>query len=182
MGRDKALIDVNGIPLVARVASLVAMAADPVLLATGIPGRLDQMGYAEVADDPPGVGPLGALIGGLAASPHDLLAAAAVDMPFASPRLLRLLANLQTGEDAVVPVSPSGPEPLHAVYAKAALPELRRAATEGRLGLRSALQGMRVRLVEEAEWTNADPTGRFAFNVNRPEDLAGLDYPGAASG
>jgi molybdopterin-guanine dinucleotide biosynthesis protein A len=98
----------------------------------------------------------------------------AVDMPFVSPELLTQLADLYDGEDAVVPMTDSGAEPLHAVYAKSALPGLRDAEAEGRLALRAVLEGLRVRLVEEAEWRRIDPTGRFAFNVNRPEDLNGL--------
>jgi molybdopterin-guanine dinucleotide biosynthesis protein A len=174
MGRDKALIQVEGDPLVVRVASRMSRAADPVTLAPGHAGRLSDFGYPEVADDPPGVGPLGGLVGGLAASPHHLLAAVAVDMPFVSPELLMLLANLHDGEDAVVPVTDSGVEPLHAVYAKTALPGLRQASAEGRFVLRAILEGLRVRLVEEEEWRRADPSGRFALNVNRPEDLNGL--------
>jgi molybdenum cofactor guanylyltransferase len=174
MGLDKALIHIAGDPLVVRVASRVSLAADPVMLAPGRAGRLSDLGYQEVADDPYGIGPLGGLVGGLAASPHHLLAAVAVDMPFVSPELLSLLADLQDGEDAVVPVTDSGAEPLHAVYAKTALPGLREASAKGRFVLRAVLEGLRVRLVEEAEWRRADPTGRFALNVNRPEDLNGL--------
>ena len=150
------------------------MVADPVMLAPGRAGRLTDLGYPEVADDPPGVGPLGGLIGGLSASPHPLLAAAAVDMPFVSPDVLRLLAGLHQDEDAVVPVTDSGVEPLHAVYSTTALPLLRGACVEGRFAMRAALEGLRVRLVDESEWKRADPGGRFALNVNRPEDLGGL--------
>jgi molybdopterin-guanine dinucleotide biosynthesis protein A len=174
MGRDKALMEIDGVPLVIRIVSLVAEVADPVLLAPGSPGRLGDLGYPEVADDPAGVGPLGGLLGGLARSPHHLLAVVAVDMPFASPKLLGLLADLHAGEDAVVPVTDSGVEPLHAVYAATAVAGLRRSQAAGRPALQLALQGLRVRRVEEREWRSADPTGRFAVNVNRPEDLTGL--------
>jgi molybdenum cofactor guanylyltransferase len=174
MGRDKALIEIEGRPLAVRVASRMSRVADPVMLAPGRAGRLTHLGYPEVADDPPGVGPLGGLLAGLAASPHHLLAVAAVDMPFVSSKLLRLLADLHDGEDAIVPVTDAGVEPLHAVYAKTALPGLRAACAEGRRALRVALEDLRVRLVEDPEWRQADPGGRFAFNVNGPEDLSGL--------
>jgi molybdopterin-guanine dinucleotide biosynthesis protein A len=174
MGRDKSFIQVAGEPLVVRVASRISAVADPVMLAPGRAGRLSDLGYPEVADEPPGVGPLGGLIGGLAASPHPLLAAAAVDMPLVSPEVLRLLAGLHQDQDAVVPVTDSGVQPLHAVYAKTALPLLREACSEGRFVLRAVLEGLRVRLVDESEWRRVDPGGRFALNVNRPEDLDGL--------
>lgn len=174
MGRDKALLDVEGQPLVVRAAARLAAVADPVLLAPGRTGRLGDLGYPEVGDELPDAGPVAGLAAGLAASPHPLMAVVAVDLPFASPTLLRLLATTWDGEDAVVPVTAHGPEPLHAVYARSALPAIREALRERRLGLRALLDRLRVRAVEEAAWREADPEGRFARNLNRPEDLAGL--------
>ena len=177
MGSDKALVEIGGEPLVIRVAGRVARVAHPVLLATGRPGRLGALGYREVADERRGAGPLSGLVAGLAASPHDLLAAVAVDMPFASPELFRHLAERAVGVDAVVPVTASGREPLHAVYAASALPGLRAALFEDHLAVRDALGTLRVQEVTEDEWRQADPTGRFSLNVNRPEDLARLGRP-----
>ena len=174
MGREKALISVGGRPLVLHVAGLLEQAADPVLLASGGPGRLGSLGYGEVHDAASGSGPLGGLVGGLAASPHPLVAVVAVDMPFASPALFKLLATLHEDEEAVVPRTESGPQPLHAVYATTALPKLRAALLEGRLALRAVLSDLYARWVEEKEWITADPSGRFAVNVNRQEDLANL--------
>jgi len=172
MGADKALLHFEGQPLVLRVAGLLAGAADPVFLAPGKRGRLGDLGYLELEDPAPNAGPLAGLAAALEASPHRLVAVVAVDMPFANPRLLRLLARLHAGEDAVVPVTASGPEPLHAVYTTRALPEARLALSEGRLGVRRLLERLRVREVSEPEWRRADPRGRFALNVNSPQDLA----------
>jgi molybdopterin-guanine dinucleotide biosynthesis protein A len=172
MGADKVLLQFEGEALVVRVARRLALVADPVLLAPGTPDRLGTLGFAEVADAASGAGPLGGLIAGLEASPHPLMAVAAADMPFASPELFRELARLCGGHDAVVPVTSSGPEPLHAVYSRSAIAGLRLALSDGRLALRSALTTIRVREVREEEWRAGDPTGRFALNINRPEDAA----------
>jgi molybdenum cofactor guanylyltransferase len=172
MGADKALMHFEGQPLVLRVAGLLAEAADPVFLAPGRRGRLGDVGYTELEDIAPDTGPLSGLAAALEASPHTLVAVVAVDMPFANARLLRLLARLHTGEDAVVPVTASGLEPLHAVYSTSALPEARLALSEGRLGARRLLERLSVREVSEREWRRADPSGRFATNVNSPKDLA----------
>jgi molybdopterin-guanine dinucleotide biosynthesis protein A len=175
MGRDKALIRVGGNPLVVYAARLLGRVAHPVLLAPGTPGRLGPLGYEEVADDSSGTGPMSAIVAGLAASPHPLLAVIAVDMPFASPPLFSLLASLHGEEEAVVPRSGTGPEPLHAVYATAAIPAIRAALDQGQRAARTILGRLRVRWVDEDEWSAADPSGRFAVNLNREEDLAMLD-------
>jgi molybdopterin-guanine dinucleotide biosynthesis protein A len=176
MGVEKASLRFEGEPLVVRVARRLSSVADPVLLAPGAPGRLGMLGFAEVADAATGAGPLGGLIAGLEASPHPLVAVAAVDMPFASPELFRELVRLCEGQDAVVPVTSSGPEPLHAVYSRSAIPALRAALSGGRLALRSVLTTIRVREVREEEWRAFDPTGRFALNVNQREDAAQLGW------
>jgi molybdenum cofactor guanylyltransferase len=174
MGTDKAWIDVGGEPLVVRTARLLAEVADPVLLAPGTPGRLGDLGYPEVADEEEDRGPLAGLVAGLRASPHEVAAVVAVDLPWLNPGLLAFLAGLWGDEDAVVPVTAQGPQPLHAIYARTALPALGEELAAGRLGLRAALSRLRTRTVEEREWRTLDPSGRFAQNLNTPEDLVGL--------
>jgi molybdopterin-guanine dinucleotide biosynthesis protein A len=173
MGTDKALMPFEGEPLVLRVARRVGLAASPVLLAAGRRGRLGDLGYDEVDDEVEDAGALGGLVAGLAATPHPLLAVVAVDMPFVSPEVLGLLARLIGGDDAAIPTTDGGLEPLHAVYSVRALPGLRAALDAGQLVLREVVgERLRLRVLREGEWRTADPEGGFAFNVNRPEDLA----------
>jgi molybdopterin-guanine dinucleotide biosynthesis protein A len=172
MGRDKALLEVAGRPLFRLVAEALSEVAWPVFLAPGTPGRLGEVGYPNLADPQPGMGPLGGVVAALRASPHRLMAVAAVDMPFVNAAVFRLLTGLHDGEDAVVPVTTAGPQPLHAVYARTALPHLERALVEGSLSMQGALGAIGVRLVAPEEWRSTDPSGTFAVNVNRPDDLA----------
>jgi molybdopterin-guanine dinucleotide biosynthesis protein A len=171
MGRDKALIEVRGRVLVDVLAERMQGVADPVLLAPGRPGRLGPRPYPEVADAAPDAGPLGGVIAALEASPCPLMAVVAVDMPHANPEVLTVLAKLHDGEDAVVPVTDAGLEPLHAVYATSALAPLRAALGTGRYGMRDVLASLTVREVGKKEWGSIDPSGGFATNINRPEDL-----------
>src|SRR5207245_11301745 len=78
-------------------------------------------GCASSADAVQGSGPLGGLAAALQASPHQLVAAIAVDMPWVDPRLLLLLLEQIGTLDACVPVTDRGPEPLHAVYSRASV-------------------------------------------------------------
>jgi molybdopterin-guanine dinucleotide biosynthesis protein A len=174
MGRDKALIEIDGKPLVRLVADRVAACADPVLLASGGAPRFGSLPYEEIPDAVSGAGPISGLVAALSASPHDLLVAAAVDMPFVSADVFRLLLELRAHEDAVVPVAREGRQPLHALYHRSALPHLADVLERGRYGLREALAGLDVRDVGRKEWGAVDPHGRFDLNLNTQEDLGSL--------
>jgi molybdopterin-guanine dinucleotide biosynthesis protein A len=125
-----------------------------------------------VADAIPGAGPLAGIVAGLERSSHDLVAVLAVDMPFASAAMFRFLASKLQADQAVVPVTDRGPEPLHAVYACDAAPALRSALEDGTRSVIDALSRIETAYLQFSDWHDADPSGRFATNVNRPEDLA----------
>jgi molybdopterin-guanine dinucleotide biosynthesis protein A len=175
MGADKAHLPFRGEPLAARCARLLSEVCDQVIVASGDGRRLAWLGLPQVADVMPGRGPLGGLVAGLEASGRPMVAALAADMPFASPALFRLLAGLLGDQDAAVPVTERGPEPLHAVYAAAAAGTLRVELEAGRLALHQALDVLRVRWVDREGWEPVDPNGRFAVNLNRPEDFVRFD-------
>lgn len=69
MGRDKALVEVDGVPLARRVAdALGAAGCSPVLAVGGDAPALGALGLEPVADRWPGEGPLGGLATALAAT------------------------------------------------------------------------------------------------------------------
>jgi molybdopterin-guanine dinucleotide biosynthesis protein A len=173
MGQDKATLTFEGEPLLARVARLLGDVCDEILVASGDGTRLEAFGLKEVPDAVPDAGPLGGLVAGIEHASNPLVAAVAVDMPFVSAPLVRAMASLWEAEDAIVPVSGRGPEPLHAVYARQAAVPLRLCLADGTLALRRALDALRVRLVDEVAWRELDPSGGFARNLNVPADLGG---------
>jgi len=180
MGRDKALVELDGEPLVARAVRLLSGLCSDVVVASGDGRRLDGAGagsYRQVADVVPDAGPVAGIAAGLEAARHTLVAVVAVDMPDANPALLALLADLWRGEPAVVARSRGRLEPLHAVYARHAAPALRSFLAAGRRSVREALAGLGARVVEQEEWLPVDPSGAFARNLNVPGDLREAGQP-----
>lgn len=171
MGRDKALIEFEGEPLARRVVTRLASACREVIVASGDGRRLDWLGLPQVADARPDSGPLGGLVAGLEQARDELVAVVAVDMPFASPAVLCLLAGLREREDAAVPIVGGWAQPLHAVYARASAPRLRASLESGCLAMHRALEELDVLRVERSEWSRADPSGGFATNLNEPGDM-----------
>jgi molybdopterin-guanine dinucleotide biosynthesis protein A len=169
MGTDKALMTIDGERLVDRAARRLATVADPLILARGA-RRLDVAGCIAVDDAVPGAGPLGGVVAGLRRSPHQLAAIVAVDMPWFDPELLACLAAGWGGEDAAVPVTDRGLEPLHAVYARSALPLLEDALAGESLRMLDALDRLAVRRVEVRLLASGEAGMLFATNLNTPDD------------
>jgi len=101
----------------------------------------------------------------------------AVDMPAANPLLLRYLADRVEDFDAAVPEGPRGLEPLHAVYARSALPVLERALHSRRRSMHAVLDEVKVRVAGTSELLRAGFGTSFAANVNDPDDLWMLRPP-----
>lgn len=170
MGTDKAKLRFDGVMLVERVVARLRGVCEPVVIAPG--GRdIWVAGCAAVDDATRDAGPLAGLLAALRASPHQLLAVVAVDMPWVDPALIALLAARCSGLDAILPVSAHGPEPLHAVYARSAIGSFEAAIGSEDRSLHGALRHLRVGQIGEAEWRAAGIGPGFARNLNTPEDL-----------
>ncbi len=173
MGIDKATIEVAGTTLLDRAIARLIEVCDPVLIA---PGDLAvTVGASRLVPDAlPGAGPLGGIAAALQRSPHPLLAVVAVDMPWLDPALLRFLADRIGDHDVAVCRTQRGPEPLHAVYARSALPVVEAALRSPDRSVRGVIVRLRALTIAEEDWRSAGFSERFANNVNTPADLAGI--------
>ena len=176
MGADKAFLDVDGVPLIARVYAVLAPLFAEVLIAAGTetPGR-GPFPARVLYDATPGQGPLGGLVTGLKAARTPWVFMVACDMPNLDPKVIaRIVAERAEGLLAVVPESPGGPESCHALYARAALPLIEAAMAEGERAPYRLFGRLRARLIPKAEIAAIDPTFRSLANLNTPDDLKGV--------
>ena len=106
MGRDKALVEVDGTPMAARViAALRGSGADPVVLVGGDAIALGRFDAEVVPDRWPGQGPLAGLATALTAGPladADIVLVAATDQPWLEAADLDLLVTALVAEPAAV--------------------------------------------------------------------------------
>jgi molybdenum cofactor guanylyltransferase len=117
MGRDKALLPIEGSVLVERTAQRVRAAVGSATL-IGAPERYGHLGLTVVADLVEGCGPLGGLYTALKTTHADWNLLVACDMPGLTVEFLRDLldAARQCGSTCLVPQTESGLHPLCAVY------------------------------------------------------------------
>lgn len=163
MGRDKALLEIEGETLLARAARRLREVCDEVLIADA--GRLGGV------PDGPGRGPAAGLLGAARARPGRSLLVLAVDLPFVPAPLLEELAR--SAADLALPGWSGGVEPLCAFYGPAALAILEERVGRGRLDLWSLPDepGLSVRRLGEEELRRFGEPAKLFLNLNRPEDL-----------
>ena len=178
MGRDKALIDFEGKPIIARVIDTLHVLTDDVVVVSNRTDVYSSFGVRVVPDYDPPCGPLGGIAVGLQAVRHPLAVVVACDMPFLNVMLLRWLIDLAPGYDAVVPQTGEEFEPLHAVYRRECHGPIVQRLERGERRVISFFADIRLRAVPEPEWRALDPAGRSLVNLNTPHDLDVLSAPG----
>lgn len=182
MGVDKRGLLVQGIPLLQRVASALAVVSDELLIACRRDSPPEQalltpLGARLVFDRLTEAGPLAGLEAALAAACGKLVVVAAADMPWIEPAVLRLLldeARREPETDAVTIRTGRGPEPLLCVYRPRVLPTVTRLLDGDQRRMHALLAAIAVREIPPSTWRAADPSGRTAVNLNAPADLTGV--------
>jgi len=167
MGRDKATLEVAGEPLFERVLGLFRRFFPRNVIAGDRPD-LARPGVPCFPDRYPGSA-LGGLYTGLLAAETPYIFVAACDMPSPDPALLRTILARRHGYDIVVIRTPSGLEPLFALYGKGCLVPMQALLEAGNFRIYDFYPEVRVCYLGPAEL----PAGweRALRNVNTPEEL-----------
>lgn len=174
LGRSKALEVIGGRSLIERVVERLEPVSNQLLIVTSKEqSDLPAIHGAEVLIDLySGRGPLGGIYTGLVAAQSSQSIAVACDMPFINSELLCHMVDLSEDFDVVVPRWKSGwIEPLHAIYSKSCLTNMRVWVENKQLGIHSLFDELRVRYVEEEECRGFDPELLTFFNINSEADL-----------
>jgi molybdenum cofactor guanylyltransferase len=171
MGRDKALLELGGEPLIVRTARLVESVAGPATV-IGDADAFRALGLRTIGDDWPGAGPLGGIATALRASSAPWSLVVACDLPYLTKAWLEYAIEraLASQADAILPMNLLGAEPLCALYHERAEPGIRGALTLGTRKVTDALENVRVETIEPAEWKAFDSEGLLFKNMNSPVD------------
>jgi molybdopterin-guanine dinucleotide biosynthesis protein A len=176
-GRDKALVEFDGEPLIARLCRVLQAATDAPVRIIGDAGKYGHIGVECVADRWPGEGPLGGIITALDANSDSIDSNSwslmiGCDMPFMTVDWLQHLAarTVLSNAEVVVPRSDYGLEPLCASWRASAAPTLTRAFEKGVRRVTDAMQNMTSEVLDATEWKRFDKFDRLFWNMNTPAD------------
>ena len=192
MGRDKALVEFEGRPLVERAIGILKAAGVPAYIAGSreeVRGRLES--YAPVIPDAaPGLGPLAGVCAALrsTSAPHSVFLP--VDVPLMPSSLIQyLLHHARVTGSAVTVTSVNGfAQTFPAVVARETLPGLEGRLHDGELGCLRAFRAAAVQLERDVSvlpvevllqsgqvaHPEALPLVHWFLNVNSAPDLAWL--------
>ena len=166
MGRDKALVPIDGVAMAKRVARALEQAgATRVICVGGDVDALRDLGLVAVVDEREGTGPLGGVLSSLDAATESVSLVAPCDLLDPNPSSLhRLVLALLHAEEAMVAVPLAGGvwRPLPAAMRTICRPQLEDAFVGGERAAHRAMA--RLRRVEVA-------AGPFA-DADTPDDLA----------
>jgi molybdopterin-guanine dinucleotide biosynthesis protein A len=170
MGRDKALLELDGRPLIRIVVERMMAVCAEVLIVSGDVAPYAGFGAPVVQDRFADVGVLGGLHAGLDAASHELTLAVGCDMPFLKPEVLRAFAGWAVGFDVALLRCGKHVEPLHAAYRRTCLPAIEGAIRAEKRRIISFFPEVRVRYVTPEEVWALDPQMESFRNVNTPEE------------
>ena len=171
MGKNKAFLEINGERIIDRAKKLFVDLFDEVFLVTNSPLEYIDLNLRMVSDLFPGGGALGGIYSGLFHASHSHVFVAACDMPFLNRALITHLAALSPGYDLVIPKTPDGWEPLHAIYSQKCLPFMEDLLRKKNLKILDLFSKVKKREVTTEEILPFDPQLASFFNTNSPEDL-----------
>jgi molybdopterin-guanine dinucleotide biosynthesis protein A len=167
LGFDKATVLAGGETLAVRAARVLGSVCSPIVEVG--PGH---SGVRAVREQPPGSGPLAALVAGADALAADAVVLLGCDLVRVEGPVLALLAGWE-GSASVVPVVRGEPQLVCARYGADALAAARRLLARGERSLRALLEAVGVDLVPEAQWRTVADTDAFD-DLDTPDDLARL--------
>lgn len=180
MGRDKALVPVDGVAMARRVAdALVAAGAGRIAAVGGDAAALERLGLVSHPDRWPGEGPLGGLLTALGdpgggAAPVAVVLSCDLTDPDPAAIAGMVQARAERDSDAAVPVVGGRRQWLHAAWHRRAAGILQDVFDAGERSLVGAARSLRVATVD-------DVGPGAVHDADRPADLLargrGADHP-----
>lgn len=176
MGSNKALLPFRGGRFIEAIHRLLADIFTEVILVTNSPVHYEFLPCRKVPDIYAGMGVLAGIHSGLVHSGSPAIFAVACDMPYLVEGLIRQLALSADPGGVLIPESPGGLEPLHAVYGKGCLPAVETSLLAGEKRIVSFFGRTNVTIMKMNQVAVHDPEFTSFVNINTPSEYFDLRH------
>ena len=175
MGRDKAFIEIDGIPIIQRIYDIFQKIFTEIIIVTNQKEFYSGFKAKIVSDLIINNGALGGLYTGLFFSSNPYSFCVACDMPFLKESMIQYLIKQANEYDVIVPRTEDGLQPLHAVYSKNCLESIKNIIAMGKYKIIDFYPLVKTKIIEESEFISLDINlnlMRESFvNINTPGEL-----------
>jgi FdhD protein len=170
MGSNKALLPYRGGRFVEAIHRQLAEIFPEVLMVTSSPQQYEFLPCRKVPDLHEGMGVLAGIHSGLFHSSNPAIFVVACDMPYLVEDLIRHLAGRADAGGVLIPESPGGLEPLHAVYGTGCLAAIEATLLSGQRRIVSFFDRVNVSRMNQEQVALFDPAFVSFININTPGD------------
>lgn len=174
MQSNKALLPYQGGRFIEAIHRLLRSIFAEVILVTNNPEQYDFLPCRKVPDLYEGMGVLAGIHSGLYHSSNPAIFAVACDMPYLTESLIRHMASRADAGGVLIPESPGGLEPLHAVYGKGCLAAIEATLLSGQRKIVSFFDRTNVSKINVELVAYFDPEFVSFININTPRDYYDL--------
>ena len=170
-GKNKALIEIDGVPIINRTLTLLEPVFREIILAGWPAGSTLPAGVVPVDDNFPGLGPLGGIEAAMKVSSSPVIFVFGGDMPWLSGELIEAQAGDFIREPAEILAARIGElaEPLHSLYSRTLHQRLERYLGSG--GSPAVIDFYRLVQTRYYDLPRTLKTVKAFTNINSPGDL-----------
>jgi molybdenum cofactor guanylyltransferase len=170
MGQDKATLLIHDRTLISRTYDLMQKVFSDIMIVSSRHQEFEGLNARLVQDVLPFRGSITGVASALLASNTPFVFVVGCDMPFLNEEAIRYMIDDLREEDALVPKTQAGFEPLHSIYSRTCLSPILGEIEWGRMKLTDTYRFMRIRTFSPNSLflTNGIPV---FTNINTREDL-----------
>lgn len=175
MGENKALLPINGEPMISLVIKELKQLTSEVMIIANDKDTYSFLTEPIHKDIHERLGPLAGIESAMTHANTDWLIVSACDTPFISSEVYTHLLSNKDGYDVVVPVFGGRTHPLAGVYHISCLPFIQENISKKNLRMMDLLHDMNTNYIEDLEGHFAkEALSRHFLNINKPNQYESL--------
>ncbi|GAB6086600.1 molybdenum cofactor guanylyltransferase [Alkaliphilus crotonatoxidans] len=169
MGRNKALMELGGKPMIDRIVEVLREGFREIIIVTDCPDEYSHLIDVKLTKDSIALGKKNSLLGiysGLEVASHPYIFVIACDMPFVNLQLVHYMIEQIEGQDVVIPYIEPHYEPLYALYKRDCMEPIKEMLQRDRFKITELLKMLRVKKVLPDIIKQFDPKMKCFVNIN----------------
>jgi molybdopterin-guanine dinucleotide biosynthesis protein A len=171
-GKKKTFYRVGEDMMLTRIHTLFSKLFKEVIIVVNDPKDFAGWDMMVVTDIIPSRCALAGLHAGLFYASNPWIYVTACDVPFINEKVIRhLVEQREPGTEVIIPRTKDGLEPLAAAYSRECIPMIETNLENNIFMVKKFFRKKKVKEISVQDLKKLDPTMRFMFNVNTPEDL-----------